>query len=583
MRIVFNPALGETVHVSVSGTRRPTTELHFIAAFSAPADYEQVASGRVKLQVWSDIPASGRGSGDWGEAEFKPIFPSNDRAFSLLPPHEEEEIRTSLAVGFSVPVSGHRFSFTYRLVYPTGEIKWLGAYGHNGTLVLSRTNSPVVLGKGWVVEPVDNHSHRRDSDGSSAVEDFEVAKLSHPKDYTACPAEERLLYTKDSALVLLVPRPSPRPIVFPPTLIFGATPSGSLSFSSHGAVTTTGTGSLFFVACYADVDVEATVSRVLNHCSSPQFRVVSYTQGAIVVASSVDKYPAEVAVIPMAPSNFLTHSSLPLQSLSSLIPGGPRFCVFSSLRRYARIFSREPVDALGEDIDLTVGLSGGTFIVTPMESVNHGEEQWHIGIVSPYTHLPVATDGLPTPPPSPRLRPLTHRISEGAFQSPDPSFLSLPAAIPSNDRPASPSHLVVHGASGRRAGLLAAIRHLFIILFSWFARILGRRPGREVQPKRITDANERTPLLQEPTASMEERDLRTSSSEEIPADTASRISAQVGGGKTTILFQASSPAAPFTVPIQVNGRAVNLKVHRTDEDLFIVEFSSTGGKLKIGW
>ncbi|KAJ7770787.1 hypothetical protein DFH07DRAFT_254664 [Mycena maculata] len=585
MRIAFSPALGETIHVSVTRTGKSTTELHFTATLSAAADYEQIASGRVKLQAWSDIPASGRSSGDWGDAEFKPVL-QNEHGFSLLSVHEQNQIRTSLILDFTVPTSGHRFSFTYRLVYPTGEIKWLGAYGHNGTLVLSRTHSePVILGQGWVADSVEHHSHHRDSEGS-AVQDLEVARLAHHEDYTAWSplAENSFLYPKDSSLVVLVPRLSSRPVVLPPTLVFGATPSGSITFSSHGAITTTGTGSLFFTACRAAAEVEASVSRVINLCSSPRFRVVSYTQGAVVLASAADKYPAEVAIIPIASSGLLIQSTLLLRDLASLISGGAQFCVFSSLRKHTQVFSRGIVEASDESLTLTVGRSGGHFVVSPLERVDHGEEQWHVGIVSPFTPIPVSADGLPTPPPSPRLRPLTHRVSEPAFQSPDPSFLSLPAPISSDDR--SGNSLVVHSASNRRVGVLAAIRHLFIILFvwfgSWFARIFRtRRP--EVQSRRITD--ERTPLLQEPnvasTPTQEDVNLVLPDMQ-TPAANPSHISAYVGGGNTTLIFQGSSPT--LTVPIHLDGRAVNLNVQRTDDGLFVAEFSSTtGGRLKMGW
>lgn len=191
MRVAFNPALGETVHVSVNNT---TAELHFIATVSS-ADYEHIASGLVKLQVWSDMPASGRSPGEWGEAEFNPVSLLNEQEFSLLPVDEQDELlRTTLTLDLSVPVSARRhFSFTYRLVYPTGEIEWLGAYGHNGALVLSRTDSqPVVLGQGWVVESIDSPSHRLEL-GENTVQDLEVAKLSHPGDYTAWPGTENRL------------------------------------------------------------------------------------------------------------------------------------------------------------------------------------------------------------------------------------------------------------------------------------------------------------------------------------------------------------------------------------------------------
>ncbi|KAJ7139785.1 hypothetical protein C8R44DRAFT_975527 [Mycena epipterygia] len=584
MRIAFSPALGETVHVSV-GARKPATQLHFTASLSSPADYDQLASGLVKLQVWSDIPANGRGTGDWGEAEFKPVPATDEAGFSLLV-DERNEIKTSLTLDFSVSSSGQRFSFTYRMVYPSGEIKWLGHYGHNGTLVLDRTDSdPVFLGDGWV--PADNESYRRDSDGR-AVQDFEVAKLPHPANYTAYSVDESsFLHPKDSALLILVPRLFPRPVVLLPTLIFGATPSGSISFTSRGTITMSGTASLLFTACESAGEVEAAVSRVINHCSSPRFRVVSYTHGAVVLASASDKYPVEVAIIPIASSNLLLQSSLPLRSLTSLVPGASQFCIFSVTRCDARFFSREVVEASGESISFTLGQSGGKFLVAPIEWVRQGEEHWQVGIMSS-----VAGDGLPTPPPSPRLRPLPHRTSENISraQSPDPSFLSLPAPSSSDDQiaPGTSSHLIVHPS--RRAGVFAVIGHIILAFLNWFTRIFSRV---KVQPKRVAD--ERTPLLQEessyPSAQPHvevptpvQKNVRPPQSEEQPHITStSAISANVGGGKTIILFQAPHSTSLFNVPIQLNGHEIDLNVQKISNVLFIVDFSSTtGGKLKIG-
>lgn len=193
MHVVFSPALGETVHVSAGTTRKHTIQLHFTATLTS-ADYEEAASGRIRLQVWSDI---GRNSGEWGETEFKPLptpLPLDEHGFSLLPGiHDQShDIETRLAVDLSVPLSGHSssFSFTYRILYPDGEIKWLGHYGHNGILVLDRAHDPVILNEDWAHE---NDPYRWTSNGRP-VQDVEVAKLSRPSDYIAYPvAENRLV------------------------------------------------------------------------------------------------------------------------------------------------------------------------------------------------------------------------------------------------------------------------------------------------------------------------------------------------------------------------------------------------------
>lgn len=166
MHVAFSPALGETVLLSAGRTRRSTIRLHFTATVKTLADYEQVASGRVRLQVWSDIPGSGRSAGEWGETEFKPVtLPPSVNEFSLLSADSQPET-TTLGLDFSVPAShGQHFSFTYRMVHADGEVKWLGHYGQNGALLLNWTDSdPVIMTKNWVPTP-ENDSYRWNSDG----------------------------------------------------------------------------------------------------------------------------------------------------------------------------------------------------------------------------------------------------------------------------------------------------------------------------------------------------------------------------------------------------------------------------------
>jgi hypothetical protein len=158
--------------------------LHF-KAFLSSVDYEHVAAGHVKVQAWSDIPAHGRGSGEWGEADFALEPPGLDSldGFSLLPINPQHDGRKSLSLAFSVPVSEgqSRFSFTHRLMYPGGETKWLGQYGQNGTLVINDTDSEsgLSLTEGWLSH---NDAYTWDS-GVRAAEDMEVAQLLHSADY----------------------------------------------------------------------------------------------------------------------------------------------------------------------------------------------------------------------------------------------------------------------------------------------------------------------------------------------------------------------------------------------------------------
>ncbi|KAK7064524.1 RING finger protein 8 [Favolaschia claudopus] len=575
MHITFSPALGETVQVSTGWTKRPATRLHFSATLSTPADSEVFARGRAKLQVWSDIPTGGgRNAGDWGEAEFMlvPPLPSDENEFSLFPTDCDGERKlTTLTVDLPVPASNNeqRFSFTYRLVHSNGEIEWLGSYGQNGTLILNHDDA-VVLNKDWTA---DGDLHCYNSNGH-AVQGVEVARLSRPSDYIQYPISDQ----RDSSLIVLVPRPLCHPALLPPTLVFGATASGSIAFNPRGAITISGNPSLLFASLESSDEIDPAAANIFDSCSSSRTRVLSYIPGVLVLATAVAaKSPVQVSIIPIASSASVLRSVLNVQSLASVLSLDSPFFLFSPVRGAARFIE----ERLDENISFTASQSGGHFLVCPAHSVGPTHDRWWVGITSPHS-LSAHAEALPTPPPSPRLRPLPHRSSEVLMQSPDPSYLNLPAAI-SSQRSASPSssHLVLRASSERR-GLIALIGRIFMFIFGLIGRLFGWNQQLTTPQKRISD--ERTPLLQEPL----EEDVPTDHTDSdrpkpsIDQASASSLLVDVGRGHTTILFQADYPVTSCSVPIQLNGHDVDLDVQALSDRLFLVEFASiSGGSLRI--
>lgn len=172
----FTPALGETVHVSVPPVHTTSLQLQFTANLTSQEYQENLQAG-ARLQLWSDIPTGGRGPGEWGETDFEVVPGNTLSGLSLLPWDYKAETPTcSLIVSIPFPKESHRFSFTYRILYPSGEARWLGTFGHNGSLSIDRQTSHLLPGEGW-------HMH----DGSftwstrgKLVEDLEVAKIANP-------------------------------------------------------------------------------------------------------------------------------------------------------------------------------------------------------------------------------------------------------------------------------------------------------------------------------------------------------------------------------------------------------------------
>lgn len=153
MDLSFYPALGTSTRLAIPPHSPAAHELTFKAVFASPFAHDQARRNRVRVEIWSDLPVPGRAPGEWSALPFQPhsdvrkcTESSSSQTISLLPIGEsdsarEEQDAHALYARFSLACPGTeplRFSYTYRLVYPSGEIKWLGEYGKNGTLIIER-------------------------------------------------------------------------------------------------------------------------------------------------------------------------------------------------------------------------------------------------------------------------------------------------------------------------------------------------------------------------------------------------------------------------------------------------------------
>lgn len=198
MHISFTPAIGETVRAEVPASIHPSSvvQLRFSAILSAE-DYAELVHDGVKVQVWSDIPSHGRTVGEWGAMDFEapPVQdrPASDTIrFSLLPPaaeknshgaaEESKNITLSLKFTIPFPEGPSQFSLTYRLLYPSGEIKWLGQYGQNGALLLEPSQAHLSFASERWSESKDGSSWS--TQVRSPEDNPEVARFNKTSDYS---------------------------------------------------------------------------------------------------------------------------------------------------------------------------------------------------------------------------------------------------------------------------------------------------------------------------------------------------------------------------------------------------------------
>ncbi|KAJ3006525.1 hypothetical protein NUW54_g3902 [Trametes sanguinea] len=190
MRLTFSPALGEQTVLKVAPVasgRSATQSVLFKATFEDREAFLNAQVNGVKVEVWSNIPVAGRSSGEWGAFEFgelrRETVPEGTPTFSVQDtvqePEDDEDdsLYVHVRAAFHEHING-RFSFTYRLVFPSGEIEWLGEFGRNGELVIERGLPGVDLREGWNIS--DDGTYRTHAFPGERV----LGYLTDPKAWT---------------------------------------------------------------------------------------------------------------------------------------------------------------------------------------------------------------------------------------------------------------------------------------------------------------------------------------------------------------------------------------------------------------
>ena len=160
MELTFNPALVHETAVAVPS--HGTVAVRFIATFSSRAAYEQARDDNVAVEMWTDLPIDSSEKG-WHALRFQ--YPEDatstavhedetvSKTLVLAPPTTQLPDRDNRAVELNLVLRnvrpGSRFSFTYRTVYTSGDIVWLGAYGKDGVLVFEDRDERLQWADQW--------------------------------------------------------------------------------------------------------------------------------------------------------------------------------------------------------------------------------------------------------------------------------------------------------------------------------------------------------------------------------------------------------------------------------------------------
>ncbi|GBE78100.1 hypothetical protein SCP_0109820 [Sparassis crispa] len=160
MHLSFFPTLGSSTSLALPP--RTDGRLIFQAKFLSREEYDQAQRDGIRIELWANLPSEGSGSEAWGSWLFQKIDPGApsiigstvDSTVLLSDSDEATPLAQEHVLYLQVPVrlqssTCSTFSFTYRLVYPSGSIHWLGEFGHNGHLSIEPRHSAVSLVDGW--------------------------------------------------------------------------------------------------------------------------------------------------------------------------------------------------------------------------------------------------------------------------------------------------------------------------------------------------------------------------------------------------------------------------------------------------
>ena len=163
---MFFPPLDSTLIVDVpSNARAGGVSLLFKACTGSASAFEQLKQDGIKVQAWTNAPVDDdRSEGEWGAYNFEEapaaaaMNAGNSTPFSLPPPTEDSVVDEPYTLFLTLKLrtlpryqTEADFLVTYRLLYPSGEVKWLGYHGRDLHCVLKKTDP-------WLAPPASVHT-----------------------------------------------------------------------------------------------------------------------------------------------------------------------------------------------------------------------------------------------------------------------------------------------------------------------------------------------------------------------------------------------------------------------------------------
>ncbi|KAH9890961.1 hypothetical protein C8Q73DRAFT_734656 [Cubamyces lactineus] len=496
MQLTFSPVLGEQTILKVApvASGRPASQsMLFKATFENREALLKARADGVKVEVWSDIPVDGRSHGEWGALAFGELettrAPQGAPSFSLASDAkdgDDADLENSLYVHVRAPFHEHigaHFSFTYRLVFSTGEVKWLGEFGRNGELVIEQGLPGVDLREGWNIS--DDGTYRTHVFPGERV----LGYLTDPRAWSCwswqssgLPTFAGANQTSEGLAMVLSPRPYAREVNVLRPLVFVASHSTSLKITEQGKIVLHSSSPFARVSFSVLEHSRDLLEGIVALCGG---EVVAFDGAAAVLACRLPgaELPLHLVVLPMI-DNLDGRSVFPLKA--SALPKGMADwdgMVLSAPDMHTVEFVPGAVSK--EDAVVWVGAAGGELIVGPARELVVDSRICHVALLTPHQELWVELDRsvaqtLPTPPPSPPLSSVQSRTPVDNTKDPQTtlprhSLSQLPPESTGSRQkrrvPRSRSSALIPYESPR---LLRRYLHMVLNVVFWFWSVFAR-------------------------------------------------------------------------------------------------------------
>ncbi|KAH6917562.1 hypothetical protein BKA70DRAFT_338621 [Coprinopsis sp. MPI-PUGE-AT-0042] len=459
--IAFTPALGEAIQVPISDCcdELDTVAVRF-AAVLGYQEYRQVVDGHFKVQVWSDI-ASPDVQG-WRAHDFELAVGSDGSSATAVPATSTSGTKVVRLTGgpsssggqsdqrplrdsgktqrleASIPVSvrnARNFSFTYRIVYASGDIKWLGTYGHNGYAEVVRENlKGLNLSKGW------SEAGRLFTLDGSEGSPVTIAAFENVEEYDVWAFPRGLSSLEpssasDTEVLLAIPREF-GVYTRNPSYVIHASPGAVMHLdtsASLGTLQAYGSGNIMVHACYDLSRLQSLLHlRPLESGGRVELKVLreeDQSAKCLVVSSSSSgrgKAPVKVVLIPVAQKEDEVEVQVNVETFFQGLGSTDRVALVAGNTTDVRFF-QAPFEE--QTCTFVVPKHGGEFILSPVHDFSAEKDSsldaCQISFLTPHSDVTQALEGpvsLPTPPPSPQIQ---------TVKKPQVSFAKQAELIPS--------------------------------------------------------------------------------------------------------------------------------------------------------